>query len=118
MNAYAIPGYDRTATAIDLIRHIVATETGLALRDTGRQDQNCKPRQIAMWLMRKHTTASYRAIATKFGKKQPATVIHACKAVTNMIDTKDRDYYDLIRHLDSQVALEKRKKMQTLNLNV
>jgi chromosomal replication initiation ATPase DnaA len=118
MSAYAIPGYDRTATAVDMIQHIVCTATGRPLKHTGRQDPFCKDRQFAMWLMRRHTKATLKAIAKHFGKKQTGTVLHACKTVANMIDTKDRDYYELIRHLDNQVALAKRAKMQTLNLNL
>lgn len=38
-------------------------------------------RQIAYWLCRQHTVASYPAIARKFGSRAHATILHGVRAV-------------------------------------
>lgn len=51
------------------------------------------PRQIAMYLSREYTNASFPEIGNKFGGKDHSTVIHACKkigkAVENDIELKN-----------------------------
>ena len=51
------------------------------LRSKKRKRSLSLPRQIAMFLARKHTHASYPEIGTKFGGKDHSTVMHAVKKI-------------------------------------
>ena len=44
------------------------------------------PRQIAMYLCRKHIQASFPEIGNKFGGKDHSTVVHACSKVKNCLE--------------------------------
>ena len=51
-----------------------------------RRTQNIAlPRQVAMYLCRKHTEASFPAIGDKFGGRDHSTVIHASKTIERKI---------------------------------
>jgi len=43
------------------------------------------PRQIAMYLCKKHTQTSYPEIGGKFGGKDHTTVMHACKKIDQLL---------------------------------
>jgi chromosomal replication initiator protein len=43
------------------------------------------PRQIAMFLSRSLTSASFSEIGSKFGGKDHSTIIHACKKIENLL---------------------------------
>lgn len=61
-----------------------------------------RPRQIAMSLTRELTTMSLPEIGNGFGGKDHSTVIHACKAITNLRTTDtivDADYKVLLQTL-------------------
>ena len=47
------------------------------------------PRHIAMYLCRKHTTASYPEIGTNFGGRDHSSVIHAANVVAGKIKSTD-----------------------------
>ena len=44
-------------------------------------------RQIAMYLAKQHTKAPLTSIGSAIGGRNHATVLHSCKAVSNLIDT-------------------------------
>ena len=51
-----------------------------------RRTQNIAlPRQVAMYLCRKHTENSFPAIGDKFGGRDHSTVIHASKTIEQRI---------------------------------
>src|SRR5439155_6416917 len=45
------------------------------------------PRQIAMYLVRKHTGSSFPDIGEKFGGKDHTTVLHACRKIEEKMRT-------------------------------
>ena len=57
------------------------------------------PRQIAMYLTRTLTKHSLQEIGDAFGGRDHGTVIHACKAVDNMMeqDTSTRGSVDFLK---------------------
>ncbi|KXU35429.1 chromosomal replication initiator DnaA [Cephaloticoccus primus] len=61
------------------------------------------PRQIAMYLSRKLTKHSLQDIGDSFGGRDHGTVIHACKAVDNMIE-QDPGMRGSIEFLRNQLA--------------
>jgi chromosomal replication initiator protein len=53
---------------------------------SGRKQKNIAvPRQIAMYLARRYTGASYPEIGEKFGGKDHSTVIHAVKKIERLL---------------------------------
>lgn len=52
-----------------------------------RKQEIAENRHIAMYLCRKYTRKSLREIGYEFGNKTPATILHACKAVENLLQT-------------------------------
>ena len=61
------------------------------------------PRQIAMYLSRCLTKHSLQDIGDAFGGRDHGTVIHACKAVDNMID-QDAGMRGSIEFLRNQLS--------------
>ena len=75
---------------IDQVRKIVCEQLDIdeaAFDSPKRTREIAQARQIAMYLCKQHTKASLSAIGTAIGGKNHATVLHACKAVTNLMET-------------------------------
>jgi chromosomal replication initiator protein len=60
------------------------------------------PRQVAMYLARRHTKASLNEIGDAFGGRDHGTVLHACKAVSQRM-TKEERVRQLILLLNHQL---------------
>ncbi len=60
-------------------------------------------RQIAMYLAKQYTDASLAVIGSAIGKKDHATVLHACRAVKNQIDT-DKSFRRSIDEIKQTLA--------------
>ena len=58
-----------------------------------RERDTIELRQIAMYLSRRITKLSYKTIGLQIGNKNHATVMHACKTVSNLIET-NREYLE------------------------
>jgi len=74
------------------------------LLSTSRKKEIVKPRQIAMYLMRKELKNSYPSIGRRFGGKDHTTVIYACRKVSQELKKNERieQEIDLIKlHLIS-----------------
>lgn len=67
--------------------HFKLSEKDLVKRS--REQEFSHPRQIAMYLARKTTTASYPDIAIQFGGLDHTTVIHAVRAVEKRVASLD-----------------------------
>ncbi len=61
------------------------------------------PRQIAMYLCRKHTTSSYPEIGLSFGGRDHSSVIHSANVVSAKL-SQDESLRDLILVLEQQVG--------------
>ena len=73
----------RTVT-IKEIQKVIAAHFGLKLEDLTAKKRTRAisfPRQIAMYLARKHTDASLPKIGEEFGGRDHTTVIHACERI-------------------------------------
>ncbi len=60
------------------------------------------PRQLAMYLCRKHIKSSFPEIAEKFGGKDHTTVLHAFNKIQNSLET-DRVLKDQVSSLESNL---------------
>jgi len=100
---------DKKFLTIESIQKEVASYCGLRVQDlkSERKQKNIAlPRQIAMFLARRYTGASYPEIGEKFGGKDHSTVIHAVKKIeknmgndstlTNTVKTLSRNIESLM----------------------
>jgi chromosomal replication initiator protein len=55
-----------------------------------------------MYLCKQHTKAPLSAIGMAIGGKNHATVLHACKAVTNLMET-DKQFLMMVEEIDRKV---------------
>ncbi len=61
------------------------------INSSTRKREIVQARQLAMFFSKAYTKQSLASIGSKLGKKDHATVLHACKTVKNLCDT-DRDF--------------------------
>jgi chromosomal replication initiation ATPase DnaA len=78
------------AQAAEGILQAVSKHFGLKLpeiRSNTRARPVARPRQIAMYLIRKYTGLAYKEIGDYFGGKDHSTVHFACKKIETSLDT-------------------------------
>ena len=68
----------------------------------GRGNNMVFPRQVAMYLARRHTKASLHEIGENFGGRHHGTVLHACKAVSVRMKKEDQ-FRQTIAGLDTKL---------------
>ncbi len=92
---------------VDEIQKLTADHFGLKQADLlseRRTRSVARPRQVAMWLCKQHTTRSYPDIGRRFGGRDHTTVLHAVKKVEELLQADDqiaRDVEALTRKLRS-----------------
>jgi len=78
----------RKEITVELIQKVVADYFGLKVADL-KSEKRLKTfvqaRQIAVWICRDMTTASYPDIGARFGGKDHSTVIHATKKIDKLL---------------------------------
>jgi len=90
---------------VELIQNLVASHFNLNIQELlspRRSRSLARPRQIAMYLAKQHTTNSLPDIGRKFSNRDHTTVIHAVKKIEELIK-KDNDI--------KQNVLELKKKL-------
>jgi chromosomal replication initiator protein len=95
----------KKTVTIDQIQRKVAEHFDVRLADmtSKRRPANIAfPRQVAMYLARRHTKASLNEIGDAFGGRDHGTVLHACKTVKDRM-TKEDQVRQLVFLLDSQL---------------
>ena len=68
-----------------------------------RTREIAQARQIAMFLSKKHTKAPLTAIGAAIGGKNHATVLHACKAISNLSET-DKNFKRQMDEIERRVV--------------
>ena len=71
---------------VDLLCKYYKLEPEL-IQTRSKKQEVAHARQIAMYLSKKYTDSSYARIGALLGKRNHATVIHACKTVNDWIET-------------------------------
>ncbi len=92
----------RASLTIDVIIKKVADHFDLRIADIlgrRRPDSIAFPRQVAMYLARTLTESSLSTIGEAFGGRDHGTVLHACRAVTDRMET-DAGVRKAVHHLD------------------
>ena len=69
-----------------------------------RKRQVVQARQIAMYLSKKYSNASLASIGQQCGKKDHATVHHACKTIANQLET-DKQFKVMFADIEKKIAL-------------
>jgi chromosomal replication initiator protein len=69
-----------------------------------RKHQVVQARQIAMYLSKKYSNASLASIGLQCGKKDHATVHHACKTIANQLET-DKQFKLMFADIEKKIAL-------------
>ncbi len=93
--------------SIDYIQKVVCDYFGLpleAIHSKTRKREIVQARQLAMFFSKKMTKASLATIGQHCGKKDHATVLHACRTVNNLIDT-DKQFRNYVEELDKKITL-------------
>lgn len=97
-------GNKKKIVAMDDIQEAVCTQFHVKmteLKSRRRSKTLVHPRQIAMYLCRELTDASYPEIGRQFGGKDHTTIIHACRQVTKARET------DTVLHTTIETLKEK-----------
>ena len=84
---YINTGYSDN-TDVSRIQKIVADYFKISIEDLKSKKRNADiafPRQIAMYLCRKHTDESFPKIGVEFGGKDHSTVMHSCEKIEQEI---------------------------------
>jgi chromosomal replication initiator protein len=95
----------KKTVTIDQIQKKVAEHFDIRLADmtSKRRTANIAfPRQVAMYLARRHTKASLHEIGETFGGRDHGTVLHACKTVSVRMKKEDQVRQAIVR-LDTQL---------------
>ncbi len=91
---------------IEEIQRRVAEEFDIRLSDINGRRRTANiahPRQVAMYLARKHTESSLQDIGEAFGGRDHGTVIHASRAIEKKI-VADRELRELVARLGAALA--------------
>ncbi|MFN3228636.1 MAG: helix-turn-helix domain-containing protein, partial [Asticcacaulis sp.] len=90
---------------VDEIQKLTADHYGLRQADLLSERRTravARPRQVAMWLCKQHTTRSYPDIGRRFGGRDHTTVLHAVKKIEELLQSDEqiaRDVETLTRKL-------------------
>lgn len=94
--------------SVEYIQKVVCDYFDLAievLKSKTRKREVVQARQISMYLSKKLTKSSLAKIGELSGGKDHATVLHACKQVTNLYDT-DKDFKVYLKDLEKKLAMQ------------
>jgi chromosomal replication initiator protein len=100
------PQRGRRSLSIGRIQAAVASHYDLAVSDLLSQSRTARvawPRQVAMYLTRELTSTPLHTIGEAFGGRNHATILHACKRVSDRL-TSDREAGAELEHLRTAIA--------------
>ncbi|MBL7473691.1 chromosomal replication initiator protein DnaA [Robertkochia sediminum] len=92
--------------SIDYIQKVISEYFQMdveTLQSKTRKRHIVQARQLAMFFAKKYTKASLASIGSQIGKRDHATVLHACKTVDNLADT-DKQFRKYIEDLNKKFA--------------
>lgn len=83
------------------------------LRAKTRKREVVKCRQLCMWYMKNKSPLSLAAIGSRYGGKDHATVLNACRMINDLIDSRDVVFHPLIEEFKKQTNYENTTFFQT-----
>ena len=93
--------------SIDYIQKIVSDYFQMdvdTLQSKTRKRHIVQARQLAMFFAKKFTKASLASIGSQIGKRDHATVLHACKTVDNL-STTDKQFRKYVEDLTKKLSV-------------
>ncbi len=93
--------------SIDYIQKVVSDYFQMdvdTLQSKTRKRHIVQARQLAMFFAKKYTKASLASIGSQIGKRDHATVLHACKTVDNLSST-DKQFRKYVEDIAKKLAL-------------
>lgn len=93
--------------SIDYIQEVVSEYFQMdvaTLQSKTRKRHIVQARQLAMYFAKKFTKASLASIGSQIGKRDHATVLHACKTVDNLSFT-DKQFRKYVEDLNQKLSL-------------
>jgi len=93
--------------SIDFIQKVVSEYFQMdveTLQSKTRKRHIVQARQLAMFFAKKFTKASLASIGSQIGKRDHATVLHACKTVDNLAST-DKQFNKFVEDLNKKLTL-------------
>ncbi|MFD2697303.1 chromosomal replication initiator protein DnaA [Mesonia sediminis] len=93
--------------SIDYIQKVVSDYFQMdvaTLQSKTRKRHIVQARQLAMFFAKKLTKASLASIGSQIGKRDHATVLHACKTVNNL-STTDKQFKKFVEELDKRLTI-------------
>ncbi len=72
------------------------------LNSSERTREVAQARQIAMYLAKQHTKSPLTAIGSAIGGRNHATVLHSCKAVSNLLET-DKNFRHQVEEIEKAI---------------
>ncbi|MFA5619713.1 MAG: chromosomal replication initiator protein DnaA [Weeksellaceae bacterium] len=98
----------RKEISIDYIQNLVCDYFKIPIdlvQSKTRKRDVVQARQLAMYFAKKYTKASLSSIGSKIGKRDHATVLHACKTVKNLSET-DKVFRGYVEDLNRKIGSE------------
>ena len=102
----SINWYVRKQQTIDYIQKVVSDYFQMdiqTLQSKTRKRHIVQARQIAMYFAKKFTKASLASIGSQIGRRDHATVLHACKTVDNLSFT-DKQFRKYVEDLNQKLS--------------
>ena len=93
--------------SIDYIKNIVCDYFSITVDEINsktRKREIVQARQLAMYFSKKHTKASLANIGMQCGNKDHATVLHAYRTVTDLLDT-DKQFKIYVEELEKKIKV-------------
>ena len=97
-----------TSLSVEKIKKVVCQHFALeeAMIQSGKRTRDiCQARQIAMFLSKKLTDKSLAHIGSIIGKRDHATVLHACKTVKDQIEI-DKSFRSVVNEIEKKLTYE------------
>ena len=98
---------EKKKITVDLIQEIVCKFYNIeasALQSACRKREIVQARQVSMYLSKTHTEMSLAQIGTLLGKKNHATVLHACKTVKEQMEV-DKSFRDEVSEIEKTLKI-------------
>ncbi|ESA38383.1 chromosomal replication initiator protein [Leptolyngbya sp. Heron Island J] len=93
-------------SVIDIVSEVLSISVD-DLKSNSRRREISQARQIAMYLMRRHTDLSLPKIGEVFGGKDHTTVLYSCDKIAQLVK-KDLNMAQTVRELSDRISLSSR----------
>ncbi|WP_185152968.1 chromosomal replication initiator protein DnaA [Dysgonomonas sp. 216] len=103
----AIKKIEKKKLTIDIIADVVCQHYNIKnelIHTSSRKREIVQARQVTMYLSKQYTEMSLTQIGTVIGKKNHATVLHACKIVKDQIEV-DKSFRNDIAEIEKRLRL-------------